>query len=115
MLRRAQFLQRPGIAQRAEQTQQLGKIQIIGFDADPQTLAGIEAGNIYATILQDQAGIGRRPFASSRITRGGSVGMPLMQKQTLPCDVVNKNNVAVFAARWLAQPPNLPDDASHFA
>src|SRR5262249_30769564 len=30
----------------------LGKVKIVGFDEDPQTLKGIKAGHIYGTIVQ---------------------------------------------------------------
>jgi ribose transport system substrate-binding protein len=31
----------------------LGKITLVTFDDEPETLAGVEAGNIYATVAQD--------------------------------------------------------------
>lgn len=74
---------------------QLGKLKVIGFDADPQTLDGVESGNVFATILQDQFGCG---FHAIRIlaenARGDRSGLPMFQRRTLPVEVVTKENVA---------------------
>ncbi|MEM7699174.1 MAG: sugar-binding protein [Verrucomicrobiota bacterium] len=43
----------PAIIQALEQAGKLGEIQIIGFDEDAQTLAGIESGSVYGTVVQN--------------------------------------------------------------
>lgn len=36
----------------------LGKVKIVGFDENPDTLKGVEDGNVYATVVQDPFGFG---------------------------------------------------------
>jgi ribose transport system substrate-binding protein len=36
----------------------LGKVKIVGFDENPDTLKGVEEGNVYATVVQDPFGFG---------------------------------------------------------
>lgn len=83
-----------------EQAGQTGKVAVIGFDASSATLEGIEAGQIAATILQDQFGSG---FHAVRIlaekARGDASGMPMFQRRTLPVEIVNKENVASVRAQ----------------
>jgi ribose transport system substrate-binding protein len=48
----------PSVLKALEQTGQLGKVKIVGFDLLPDTLAGVEAGHIAATMQQAQYDIG---------------------------------------------------------
>ncbi len=77
-----------------------GKVQVVGFDADPRTLDGIRGGTVAATIVQDQFGCG---FHTVRIlaerARGERSGLPLFQRRTLPVEVMNKSNVAQSGER----------------
>jgi len=87
----------PALEKALEQSQQLGKIQIVGFDVPEETLDGIKAGNIFATIMQDQKGCG---FQTVRIlaenAQGNHVGLPLFQRRTLPIEVVTNENLAAI-------------------
>ena len=87
----------PAVLKALEQSGKLGQIQVVGFDIDPATLAGIEQGHVYSTIVQDQFGCG---FHAVRIlaenARGNSSALPLFQRRTLPVEVVNKANVAAW-------------------
>lgn len=80
-------------------------VKIIGFDVDDQTLMGIENGQITATIMQDQYGCG---YHAARIlgqdARGDRSELPVFDKQTLPCNVVTKDNIASIRARLSGQP-----------
>jgi ribose transport system substrate-binding protein len=80
-------------------------VKIIGFDVDDQTLTGIENGQISATIMQDQYGCG---YHAVRIlgqdARGDRSELPVFDKQTLPCNVVTKDNIASIRARLSGQP-----------
>jgi ribose transport system substrate-binding protein len=84
----------PAVLRALEQTGQLGKIKVVGFDNHADTLAGIEQGNVYATIVQDQFGCG---FHTVRIlaeaARGDRSGLPMFQRRTLPVEVVTKENL----------------------
>ena len=88
----------PRMIKALEKAQKLDKVQIVGFDADKDTLAGIEAGHVYASILQDQYGCG---FQAVRIlaenARGGNTGgLPMFSRRTLPVEIINKDNVTAI-------------------
>jgi len=90
----------PNILKALEQSGMPGKVIVIGFDANPDTLAGIEAGTINSSILQDQFGCG---FHAVRIlaenARGNRSGLPMFQRRTLPVEIINKENVAAMRAQ----------------
>ena len=48
----------PSILEALKQTDKLGKVKVVGFDETEQTLAGIEAGHVDATLVQDQFNMG---------------------------------------------------------
>jgi ribose transport system substrate-binding protein len=48
----------PAVLKALEQAGKLGQVKVIGFDALPETVAGIEAGHVYATMQQAQFSIG---------------------------------------------------------
>jgi ribose transport system substrate-binding protein len=85
----------PSVLKALEQAGKLGKIQVVGFDTNDQTLAGIDNGNVYATIMQSPYNIG---FESVRvladIARGESQNLPMFSTFYLSCDPVTKANLA---------------------
>jgi ribose transport system substrate-binding protein len=48
----------PALLDGLKQSGKLGQIKVIGFDNADQTLAGIEEGNVYGTLVQDQHSMG---------------------------------------------------------
>jgi len=48
----------PALLEALKQTGKLGQIKIVGFDDLEPTLAGVEAGQVYATLVQDQYNMG---------------------------------------------------------
>ncbi|MEO6434916.1 MAG: substrate-binding domain-containing protein [Tepidisphaeraceae bacterium] len=84
----------PAILKALEQAQKLGQVSVVGFDNAPETIAGIEAGHVFATVVQDQFEAG---FHAVRIlaenARGDKSGLPMFEKRTLPVEIVDKENV----------------------
>jgi ribose transport system substrate-binding protein len=84
----------PSVLKSLEKANKLGKVQVIGFDAYEETLAGIENGNVFATMMQDPYMIA---FEATRIlsdaARGNRKELPMFQTFFLPCDPVTKANV----------------------
>ena len=84
----------PAVLKALEQKNKLGKIQVVGFDFNDETLAGIESGNVYASIMQDPYTIG---FETVRIladlARGNRSRLPMFQTWHLSCDPITKANV----------------------
>jgi ribose transport system substrate-binding protein len=85
----------PAILKALEQANKLGKVQVVGFDANEETLAGIEKGHVYGTIVQDAYNIG---YAAVRILADAAHGepnaIPLYPTSYLRCDPVTKDNLA---------------------
>lgn len=78
-----------------EQSGKTGQIKVIAFDESPQTQAGIEAGTVQASILQDQYRIGYeaiRILASTvrGLEQGGPVGPRLVHT---PVQVLRQDNI----------------------
>jgi len=95
----------PAILKALERKDKLGKIQVIGFDFNEETLAGIENGNVYASIMQDPYTIG---FETVRIladlARGNRSRLPMFQTWHLACDPVTKANVAAVRQKLAGTP-----------
>jgi ribose transport system substrate-binding protein len=85
-----------------------GKVKIIGFDEHDQTLAGIEAGHIHGTVVQQPFEFG---YQAVRILAGLAKGdesvLPKDGVLPIPFRVVKKSDVADFKEqlkKLLAQP-----------
>jgi ribose transport system substrate-binding protein len=77
-----------------------GQIKVIAFDESPETQAGIEAGSVQASIVQDQYRIGYeavRILASTvrGLEQGGPLGPRLIY---LPVHVLRQDNLESFRA-----------------
>jgi ribose transport system substrate-binding protein len=84
----------PAVLKALEQAGKLGQVKVVGFDNHPDTLAGIENGNVFATIVQDQFGCG---FHTVRIlaeaARGDRSSLPMFRRRTLPVEIITKENL----------------------
>lgn len=50
----------PAVLEAAKSKEMVGKVKIVSFDEYPDTLTAIDAGQIYATVVQDPYNFGRR-------------------------------------------------------
>ena len=83
-----------------EQSGKAGQIKVIAFDESPETQAGIEAGSVQASIVQDQYRIGYeavRILASTvrGLEQGGPTGPRTIY---LPIHVLRQDNLEAFRA-----------------
>ena len=85
----------PAVLAALETSGKLGGVKLVGFDVDDRTTAAIDAGHVYATIMQDQRGCG---YHAVRIlagqARGVKGGLPLFQVHALPYRTIRKDNLA---------------------
>ena len=85
----------PAILQALEGSGKLGQVKVVGFDIEDKTKEAIGAGNVYATIMQDQFGQGYHAVRvladKARNVRGG---FPLWQSHSLPYRAIRKDNLA---------------------
>ena len=86
----------PSILKALGDSEQLNKIQIVGFDANESTLDGIEAGTVYASVIQDAYGIGFQAIRTlADVTRGDKrFAVPMFPTVYLSADPATKANVA---------------------
>src|SRR6185503_6141080 len=81
-----------------DQAGKSGQVKVIAFDESPETQAGIEAGTVQASILQDQYRIGYesvRVLASTirGLEQGGPQGPRFVY---LPVQVLRQDNLESF-------------------
>jgi ribose transport system substrate-binding protein len=75
-----------------------GQVKIVCFDAESDTLAGIAAGDIYGTIVQNPFSIGRETvFRMGQYLRGDKTQLA-GGKIFISSHAVNKDNVAAYQA-----------------
>jgi ribose transport system substrate-binding protein len=96
----------PAVLKALEQSAKLGEVKVVGFDNHADTLDGIEKGNVFATIVQDQFGCG---FHTVRIlaeaARGDRSGLPMFQRRTLPVEIITKENLQAAYTQLNTRPP----------
>jgi len=87
----------PAIVNAAKDSGKLGKIKIIGFDEDEQTLQAVKDGHVFATVVQQPYG-----FTKDAVTRmvlnlrGDKSKIPADKRAIFPTQIVNQENVEKF-------------------
>ena len=89
----------PAVLKALEQAGKLGQVKVVGFDANEETLEGIENGYVYATIVQDAYNIG---YQAVRILADAAEGdpnaIPLYPTFHLRCDEIDEGQPGGDAA-----------------
>ena len=87
----------PKIYEAVKEADRLGKVRIIGFDEEDDTLRGIQAGHIYGTVVQSPYRYG---YESVRIltalAKGDKSVVPASKFIDVPAKVVKKEDVDAF-------------------
>ncbi|CAN5443862.1 sugar-binding protein [soil metagenome] len=88
----------PAVLGVLKQTGKLGKIQLVGFDTLDETLDGIDSGNVFGTIVQNQYRYG---YESVRILAAAArgekrAGMPAHPTLSFSCQVLTKSSLEDF-------------------
>lgn len=87
----------PAIVNAAKDVGKLGKVKIVGFDEDDQTLQAIKDGNVFATVVQQPYGFTKDAVTRMvQILRGDKSKIPADKKAIFPTQVVNQENVDKF-------------------
>ncbi|HRH42014.1 MAG TPA: substrate-binding domain-containing protein [Pyrinomonadaceae bacterium] len=87
----------PAIVNAAKDAGKLGKVKIVGFDEDEQTLRAVKDGHVFATVVQQPYG-----FTKDAVTRmvlalrGDKSKIPADKKAIFPTQIVNQENVEKF-------------------
>ena len=90
----------PAILNAVKDAGKVGKVQVVAFDEDDATLAGIRDGAIYGTIVQQPYEFGYQAITlMARALKGDTSFVPANKQIIVPTMVVNKGNVAEFSKR----------------
>jgi ribose transport system substrate-binding protein len=84
----------------------LGQIKLVTFDYTDETLDGIEAGNIYATIAQDPYKYGYEAVSIlAQLCRGDESGVPIVGKGStyVGAEPIGKDSIGKFRDRLKAR------------
>ncbi|MCC9656141.1 substrate-binding domain-containing protein [Rhodopirellula halodulae] len=77
----------------------LGKVQVVGFDEHPDTLAGIREQSVYGTVVQQPYAFGFRSVQwLTTLATGGQVEVPDSGMIIIPHRSITADNVSEFAA-----------------
>jgi ribose transport system substrate-binding protein len=87
----------PAILNAVKEANKLGKVKIVGFDEEDQTLQGIKDGHIFATVVQQPFGFTFDAVKRMVATlRNDTSQIPGDKKAIFPTQVINQENVDKF-------------------
>ena len=90
----------PAILNALKEAGKVGKIQIVCFDEDDQTLAGIKEGAIHGTVVQQPYEFGYQAIRMvNDILDGNRGNIPESKQKFIPTLVVKKDNVDEFTLK----------------
>lgn len=90
----------PAILNAVKDADKVGKIKIICFDEEDQTLAGIKDGGIYGTVVQQPYEFGYQAIhLMSKILKGDKSAIPDSKQIFVPTLVIKKDNVEEFTKK----------------
>jgi ribose transport system substrate-binding protein len=89
----------PAIYDAVKDADKVGKVKIVCFDEEDMTLAGIKAGAIDATIVQQPFEFGHQSMAMlAKVIRGDKSAIPAGKQIFIPTRAITKDNVDDFSA-----------------
>jgi ribose transport system substrate-binding protein len=89
----------PQIYTAVKEAGKAGKVKIVGFDEDPQTLRGVSDGTVQSTIVQQPFEFGYQSMTDMvKVIEGDTSFIPTNKLIIIPTRVIDKSNVADFAA-----------------
>ncbi|MFZ4509132.1 MAG: sugar-binding protein [Fimbriimonas sp.] len=90
----------PAILNAVKDANKIGKIKIICFDEEDETLAGVKSGAIEATVVQQPFEFGYQAIQILAKTLGGDkTAIPADKKQIVDTVVIKKDTVEAFQAK----------------
>lgn len=90
----------PAILSAVKEANKLGKVKIIAFDEEDETLAGIKDGSIYATVVQQPFEFGYQSMKLMAAVLGGDKsGIPASKQIFVPTLAIKKDGIEAFIAK----------------
>src|SRR6185503_2674082 len=90
----------PAIVGAVRDAGKVGKVKIIAFDEEDETLNGIKDGSIYATVVQQPFEFGYQSMKlMARILEGDRSGIPATKQIFVPTLAIKKEQVEDFSQK----------------
>ena len=90
----------PAILNAVKEAGKVGQVKIVCFDEEDETLAGIKAGSIYATVVQQPFEFGYQSVKMmAQILSGDKSGIPANKQIIVPTLVIKKDQVEAFTTK----------------
>lgn len=89
----------PAILTAVREANKGGKVQVVCFDEEDETLQGVKAGDIYATVVQQPFEFGHQSMIlMAKVLRGDKSAIPPGKQVFVPTLAITKENVDTFSA-----------------
>ncbi len=90
----------PAILSAVREAGKIGKVKIIAFDEEDETLAGIKEGAIFATVVQQPFEFGYRSMVMlAKAIGGDKSGIPQSKQDIVPTLAIKKDGVEEFIVK----------------
>jgi ribose transport system substrate-binding protein len=90
----------PAIRSAVKDAGKIGQVKIVCFDEEEETLAGVAAGDIYGTVVQQPYEFGKQAIERmAKKLRGDDTVFPAAGRIVIPTLNIQKDNVADFQAK----------------
>jgi ribose transport system substrate-binding protein len=90
----------PAILNAVRDAGKIGKVRIIAFDEDDETISGVKSGAIVGTVVQQPFEFGYQSIMLlSKVINGDRSGIPASHQVFIPTMVIRQNNVDDFRTK----------------
>jgi len=87
----------PAIYSAVKEAGKAGKVQIVAFDQETDTMNGIKDGTIYATVVQDPYKFGYDSIKLlAALAKGDKSGLPASKMDIVPTQAIKKDNIEAY-------------------
>ena len=90
----------PAILSALKDSNQLGKVKVVAFDEEDETLAGVKAGTVHGTVVQQPYEFGYQSMKlMARHLAGDTAFVPAEKSMFVPTENITASNVDAFRAK----------------
>ena len=90
----------PAILSAVKEANKVGRIKIIAFDEEDETLAGVKAGAIYATVVQQPFEFGYQSIKlMAQVIGGDKTAIPASKQIFVPTLAIKQDGIEAFTAK----------------
>jgi ribose transport system substrate-binding protein len=87
----------PGIINAIKEAKKVGKIQVVTFDDEADTITGVQDGSIFSMIVQQPFQFGYESMMMmAKVLDGDKTALPKDGKKIIPTQAINKDSVKAY-------------------